>query len=587
MSTSSTNNAKKKRGRPKGSKNKSKKQKEVEASSINLEFENAFGHVVVGNNDEGATNNVEARNNTEEGSDDSLHFGMGNAPPGIDDDLSEEGNATTERDENIGFGSADMYDVAELLELTKMDMNNNVNERNETMDDIVKDLRSGCVSQSSKTLYESANILFLLYIYKMQTNTMHNTWIRTLNTFTFGITNEKQKDRKSKAIIKKLLRKCDENCPPIDFQKYTAKEFMMYLLSLETNKKKRLSSASYAGKRSAFFHLCRSYGHNGNEDFMKQITILFKGLKRRIAKEKQEGEGKIQTGKVAMPFGLYHRLSEYMLKEPGLESIWARAFFLITWNLICRATNTCTIHLHHMEWENDCMCIYFAHMKNDQGGDRKKDPRHIYSNPHDPIICPILGLSIYFATFNLSGTKDSHLFPGQNQYKRFSKYLEKICIKHETEILNDFGIKIEDIGVHSLRKGAASYVSSGSTCAPPQVATNIRAGWSMGIIQDTYLRYEAAGDQYVGRVVCGLPLSSPKFAVLPCQVDCSVEESKKMVATFFPCITGNLLCMGRFFSASILYHYNFLTNTYLSLTLFVVACVSLHQKSQIILRRQS
>ena len=125
--------------------------------------------------------------------------------------------------------------------------------------------------------------------------------------------------------------------------------------------------------------------------------------------------------------------------------------------------------------------------------------------------------------------------------------------------MKDFGVNIEDIGVHSLRKGAASYVSSGSTCSPPQVATNIRAGWSMGIIQDTYLRYEAAGDQYVGRVVSGLPLSSPKFAVLPCQVDCSVDECEEMLSSLFPTVPGNLHCLCRFFAAAILYHFpNFL-----------------------------
>ena len=139
--------------------------------------------------------------------------------------------------------------------------------------------------------------------------------------------------------------------------------------------------------------------------------------------------------------------------------------------------------------------------------------------------------------------------------------MEKLCIKHESEIKNDFGVDISEIGVHSLRKGAASYVSSGSTCSPPQVATNIRAGWSMGIIQDTYLRYEAAGDQYVGRVVSGLPLSSPKFAVLPCQVDCSVIESEDMIKTFFPTIPGNLHCMARFFCAAILFHSDFLIKT--------------------------
>ena len=118
------------------------------------------------------------------------------------------------------------------------------------------------------------------------------------------------------------------------------------------------------------------YGVKQDDEFMQSITVLFKGLKRRIAKEKQEGDGKIQTGKVPMSFALYRRLSEYMLRgcEGSLESIFARAFLTTTWNLMCRATNTCTIHLHHMDWQNDCLCIYFAHMKNNQGGDRKRDP---------------------------------------------------------------------------------------------------------------------------------------------------------------------------------------------------------------------
>ena len=123
--------------------------------------------------------------------------------------------------------------------------------------------------------------------------------------------------------------------------------------------------------------------------------------------------------------------------------------------------------------------------------------------------------------------------------------------------MKDFGVDIQDIWVHS-RKGASSYVSSGSTCAPPQVAPNIRARWSICIIQDTYLRYDTAGDHYVGRIVCGLPLSSPKFAILPCQVNCTMDECDEMVTTFFPTIPDTLRCLYRFFAAWILYHSNYL-----------------------------
>ena len=77
----------------------------------------------------------------------------------------------------------------------------------------------------------------------------------------------------------------------------------------------------------------------------------------------------------------------------------------------------------------------------------------------------------------------------------------------------------------------------------------------MGAIQDTYLRYEAAGDQYVGRVVAGLPICSWKFAVLPPQiVDCDVKKVEEIVDCCFPSLPDGLKYSARFLSASLLYH---------------------------------
>ena len=156
MSSSSTT-PKKKRGRPKGSKNKrsTKRQKEIEAAVVNDDFENAFEHVPVANIDEPAM-------------DESLDFGLNITPPGFDNDNSSEDDVAAEQEDDVGFGSADMYDVAELLELTKMDVNDNLKKDGETTDDIIKELRNGCVNGNSKKLYESANILFLLHIFKRQ-----------------------------------------------------------------------------------------------------------------------------------------------------------------------------------------------------------------------------------------------------------------------------------------------------------------------------------------------------------------------------------------------------------------------------------
>ena len=313
----------KKRGRPKGSKNKRKSRRRNDATAADDAFKEAFKDTIpaIDNIDEiieEDSNKRQVRNRGDDDSEQTETFGTDLLPVGHDDDEGYDGYdddgrgreeaATNDEidDDNVGFGSADMYDVEQLLELAKMDLKGTAKESEDaigtTTDDIIKDLRVGCVSNSSKKLYESSNVLFLFYHFKYNKHLMHNTWIKTINSFSHGIQDEAKKNRSIKRTIRKLLQKADETCPPIDFKLYTAKDLLIYLLSLRTKKNTRLSSASYNGKRSSYFHLCRMYGVKQNEEFMGQITVLFKGLKRSIAKEKQDGEGKIQTGKIPMSY---------------------------------------------------------------------------------------------------------------------------------------------------------------------------------------------------------------------------------------------------------------------------------------------
>jgi hypothetical protein len=97
-------------------------------------------------------------------------------------------------------------------------------------------------------------------------------------------------------------------------------------------------------------------------------------------------------------------------------------------------------------------------------------------------------------------------------YQRFSKVLRKILEENE-EAFNNMVIDIDTLGSHSARKGAATYCSTGSTVSPPMASICLRAGWSMGPVKEKYIHYEKAGDQYVGRVVCGLNVNSTRFAV--------------------------------------------------------------------------
>ena len=66
---------------------------------------------------------------------------------------------------------------------------------------------------------------------------------------------------------------------------------------------------------------------------------------------------------------------------------------------MCRTGNCLSVCFGHMEWKNDSLCIYFAHMKNDQFAEKPQHPRHIYiyANPLMLEICPILSFGIYFS----------------------------------------------------------------------------------------------------------------------------------------------------------------------------------------------
>ena len=77
----------------------------------------------------------------------------------------------------------------------------------------------------------------------------------------------------------------------------------------------------------------------------------------------------------------------------------------------------------------------------------------------------------------------------------------------------DLGANRKDIGTHSNRKGASSYCLLWPVISAVQVY--LRAGWSLGNVQDRYIIAGAGADQLVGRAVSGLPINSNEFSALP------------------------------------------------------------------------
>lgn len=215
---------------------------------------------------------------------------------------------------------------------------------------------------------------------------------------------------------------------------------MTYVISLRAEDGTCLTASSYNTHRAALFNLYRDYGEQMPVDLTNELKVYFKGckvsyslgLKATIAKEIQAGDAPIKIGKDPLDFSVYQFLAMQFLKNSGKhkECIFAHCFFLLCWNLMCRAANTESICLDHIEWKDDCFAVYFAHQKNDQMGEKPRDPRHIYANPLFPHICPLLSLAIFLLCFPITD-QTIQLFPGKKQYERFRQIFSRLMSQEE------------------------------------------------------------------------------------------------------------------------------------------------------------
>ncbi len=329
-----------------------------------------------------------------------------------------------------------------------------------------------------------------------------------------------------------------------------------------------LSPSAMTVIRSAIKFQYEELGLALPENYDRGLKDLFKGLGRIGAQRRREGVTEEEaaargTGKEPLPFEVYRILCRAMLRGTRPDSSWPHCFAVLSWNLVCRANNTAAIMLSRMRWRGDALCIFFAYTKTDQGGERPKDPMHIYANPLMPEICPILSLGIRFLTFAPGET--GALFPSTNAMSRFSKRFSSVLAEDDVQaVLGAMGMRKCDFATHSFRKGAGTYCVAGSTASPNIMAISTRAGWKCGKVPEKYLRYESAGDQYVGRTVAGLPIHSASFATLPPRFRAESEAVTRAVAE---CFSPHLVAMEhlqpvlRMCLASVVFHAGFIEET--------------------------
>jgi hypothetical protein len=134
-------------------------------------------------------------------------------------------------------------------------------------------------------------------------------------------------------------------------------------------------------------------------DHAKQIRACKKKLVNLTLNPAAERNRAIMPGKSPLSFRLFSFLLEQNLRADSEEFEFGRTFMLISWNLMCRASNA--VDVKPNIWGGIKMHFIFVRTHEDRSkGGEGPHPRHIYAYSGYPNVCPILGLGIYFTIFD-------------------------------------------------------------------------------------------------------------------------------------------------------------------------------------------
>ncbi len=208
------------------------------------------------------------------------------------------------------------------------------------------------IVDNSKDTYVSKILSFLRFLDVSHRPMLHPDFLRDVT---------RDKDQLiSKAYVKFALYTCYPPRPILDHDKFETAPVHSWLSTLKGRKVKgkkkdadgepeMASSASYNGARSAVRQLFVRYNKAVPEDYERETAALLGGVKRTIAKAKQNGEVSVVEGKSAMSFRLYCMIAKEFLR---IGDVFSHLFLLCSWNLMCRASNTDGIRLSHFEWQD-------------------------------------------------------------------------------------------------------------------------------------------------------------------------------------------------------------------------------------------
>ncbi|KAL3778149.1 hypothetical protein ACHAWO_010885 [Cyclotella atomus] len=339
-----------------------------------------------------------------------------------------------------------------------------------------------------------------------------------------------------------------------------------------------LHRSSYDGVASSLANLFTECGVARDinptiKSMWEMIAIYKKGTTREGAKQRKELGLRSNEGKDPLPFDAYCYLADVLhrKKEPKYQE--AHLFLLLDWNMISRADSVITSNIELVGMRNDALAFEPGPTKTDQENKQNVDhPFHIYSCPENPAICTVTAMAKHLMCRPQILNGQCLLFEGSNQYEHYCSILREVVQSDEhRQSLIDRGLDPNYFGTHSLRKGAVTHVASGITSSPPIASICIRANWKMPGVMNRYIKFEAAGDQYVGRCVSGRNRLGTRFAesipyfdmseYSPIEKELMMREQDQWIKERMSAdgaINDGVFCLFKTCLASFLFHWDWL-----------------------------
>ena len=156
-------------------------------------------------------------------------------------------------------------------------------------------------------------------------------------------------------------------------------------------------------------------GKDMDQGFKKELSQFILETKRVIASNKRQYWISLEEGKKAIIFDVYKRLCDVLHQGEGEDFIFAHAFLTMEWNLMARRDKCVNMHIKQIQRRSYCLIFYLGASKGNQTGERSSDPWHVYSNPKNPTIYPVLALAKYTFSNTDILTTNYPLFPGNCQ----------------------------------------------------------------------------------------------------------------------------------------------------------------------------